>query len=84
MKGVCVSPRPLRRFDASTGCLVASTYEWKGKSYPNMTLINLTLSVFGPMKERTLTLTLIGYQVLSCAIALYFRLHLAALWYGKL
>lgn len=63
---------------------MASTYEWKGKSYPNMTLINLTLTIFGPMKERTLTLTLIGYQVLTCAFTLYFRLQLAEQWYGKL
>jgi UDP-N-acetylmuramyl pentapeptide phosphotransferase/UDP-N-acetylglucosamine-1-phosphate transferase len=39
----------------------------------NMTLINLTLRVLGPMSERQLTNTLLVVQVLSCALGLGVR-----------
>lgn len=62
------------RFDPATGFLKPSTYTANGKEYPNMTLINLALVWFGPMRERSLTLLLLTFQAACCALALYLRL----------
>ncbi len=49
-----------------------------------MTLINLALRVFGPMREESLTLLLLGFQALCCATALSMRYHLGSYLYGAL
>ena len=40
---------------------------------PNMTLINLTLRVVGPVTEETLCTILLGLQIASCAFGLFLR-----------
>lgn len=63
----------------------ASTYTAKdGSKKANWTLINLTLEVFGPMPEARLTKILLAYQIVFCAVGLFFRLRLASQWYGDL
>mmetsp|Transcript_9141 Transcript_9141/g.12972 ORF Transcript_9141/g.12972 Transcript_9141/m.12972 type:complete len:497 (-) Transcript_9141:501-1991(-) len=49
----------------------------------NMTLINLVLQIFGPMSERALCVLLLGIQVLSCAIGLYFRYNMAQIFFDE-
>lgn len=57
-------------------------YSVDGKEYPNMTLINWVLNRFGPMRERTLTLVLLAFQLVCCGLALYFRLVLGSQLYS--
>ncbi len=42
-----------------------------------MTLINLVLRVWGPMRERSLTNTLLVLQVASCGLGLFVRYYLS-------
>lgn len=44
---------------------------------PNMTVINLTLQILGPMTERQLCIVLLCLQALSCIIGLFFRYFVA-------
>jgi hypothetical protein len=74
----------VRSYDAATGFLRPSTYTLNGKQHDNMTLINLALRVFGPMREESLTLLLLGFQTLCCATALSMRYHLGSYLYGSL
>jgi UDP-N-acetylglucosamine--dolichyl-phosphate N-acetylglucosaminephosphotransferase len=50
---------------------------WKPKSTdtecPNYTIINLFLRLFGPMHEKTLTISLLAFQLICSAIAFYIR-----------
>ncbi|CAM9640163.1 unnamed protein product [Ascophyllum nodosum] len=80
----------LPRINPSTGVLVPSTMPCKGehpllrplRSGPdgeliNFTLINLTLHVLGPMRERTLCMLLLALQAASCAFGFVIRYYLA-------
>jgi UDP-N-acetylglucosamine--dolichyl-phosphate N-acetylglucosaminephosphotransferase len=40
---------------------------------PNCTLINLFLRIFGPMHEKTLTISLLAFQMICSGIAFYIR-----------
>jgi UDP-N-acetylglucosamine--dolichyl-phosphate N-acetylglucosaminephosphotransferase len=68
----------LPRFDAATGLM--EEYHWlkgysnrAGTEVANMTVINLTLQLFGPMTERSLCLFLLAFQALCCGFGLFFR-----------
>jgi len=75
----------LPRFNAKTGLMEPSTFackpnecQWlKAKLHDtsgvNMTVINLFLQLFGPMTERSLCISLLFFQLFSCAIGLYIR-----------
>eukprot|EP00753_Platysulcus_tardus_P020742 PLAT8378.1.p1 GENE.PLAT8378.1~~PLAT8378.1.p1 ORF type:complete len:436 (+),score=180.14 PLAT8378.1:152-1309(+) len=45
--------------------------------YVNMTLINLTLRVCGPMREETLTTVLLAFQFLCCLLGFWLRYPVA-------
>eukprot|EP01061_Rhynchopus_euleeides_P010723 TRINITY_DN20253_c0_g1_i1.p1 TRINITY_DN20253_c0_g1~~TRINITY_DN20253_c0_g1_i1.p1 ORF type:complete len:417 (+),score=156.75 TRINITY_DN20253_c0_g1_i1:49-1251(+) len=47
----------------------------------NLTLLNVMLVIFGPMKEGTLTNVLLAFQVLCSVIGFLIRYQLAALFY---
>jgi UDP-N-acetylglucosamine--dolichyl-phosphate N-acetylglucosaminephosphotransferase len=78
----------LPRIDPTRGLLHCSTfpclkeqYRWFKKrpsdtECPNYTLICLALRVFGPMRERSLTITLLVLQFLSTVLAFYIRYYL--------
>jgi len=79
----------LPRYNAGLGKMTPSTFPCEAHQFtllkkhpkdtecPNMTLINLWLQVFGPMTERTLCLSLLGLQALSCLCGLFCRYYLA-------
>ena len=50
----------------------------------NLTLINFTLKVFGPLHERTLTIVLLSLQVLCSTVAFVIRYPLALFFYGEI
>jgi len=50
----------------------------------NLTIINLILRVTGPMREQTLTLMLLGVQVICSLLAFTIRYPLAFLLYGEI
>jgi len=50
----------------------------------NLTIINLILRVTGPMREQTLTLVLLGVQVICSLMAFTIRYPLAFLLYGEI
>ena len=57
-----------------------------GKEYVqfnNLTLINFMLKVLGPLHERTLTIVLLGFQILCSCLAFTIRYPLALLFYGE-
>ena len=54
-----------------------------GTEVANMTVINLTLQILGPMSERTLCIVLLGMQIVSCALGLYFRYNLAQVFFDE-
>jgi UDP-N-acetylglucosamine--dolichyl-phosphate N-acetylglucosaminephosphotransferase len=60
----------LPKFNAATNTMSPSEYS-PGKA--NMTLINATLRLFGPLHEATLSWALIGVQVLGCSIGMWVR-----------
>ena len=83
-----VIPCPRHRLphiDTSQGLLKCSTFPCKKSDYrvfkahpddeecPNYTLICLVLRVFGPMKERTLCLTLLSIQIINTALVFALR-----------
>ena len=49
----------------------------------NLTLINLTLVIFGPMREDHLCITLLFVQVICGVLGLFIRHHLAFLIYDR-
>uniref|UniRef100_A0A7S1Y9I8 UDP-N-acetylglucosamine--dolichyl-phosphate N-acetylglucosaminephosphotransferase n=1 Tax=Grammatophora oceanica TaxID=210454 RepID=A0A7S1Y9I8_9STRA len=85
----------LPRFDAASGKMYPSTFPCKAnelrflKRRPddtecaNMTVINLTLQLLGPMTERNLCLVLLGLQVLSCSFGLFVRYYLAQFFFDE-
>ncbi len=48
-----------------------------GKNYVNMTVINLALQIFGPMREDTLCIVLLVFQALCCSLGLFIRYSFA-------
>jgi UDP-N-acetylglucosamine--dolichyl-phosphate N-acetylglucosaminephosphotransferase len=87
----------LPKFNSETGLMEPSTFECKSHEYrwlkskknkdgtciANMTVINLTLQLFGPMSERSLCIVLLFGQICSCALALYFRYNLAQFFFDE-
>jgi UDP-N-acetylglucosamine--dolichyl-phosphate N-acetylglucosaminephosphotransferase len=81
----------LPRYNKETGLMEPSTFECKSGEYKwlkrekdatevtNMTVINLTLQILGPMSEKNLCITLLGLQVLSCAFGFFIRYYIAQL-----
>lgn len=70
--GIIPCPRHrLPVYDTNTGLLRHS---------PNLTLINLTLYVFGPMRENHLCIALLAFQALCCALGLVLRYRVFAYW----
>ncbi len=65
----------LRRFDKDGE-------EWTECN--NLTLINLTLKLLGPMHERTLTTLLLILQVVCSVVAFVIRYPLAFYFYGEI
>lgn len=80
-----IVPCPRHRLpavDPKTGLRYPSTYVAKdGSTRPNMTLINLVLRIFGPMREEQLTRTVLGIQAACCTVAIVVRYQLATLIY---
>lgn len=83
----------LPKYNPDTGLMQPSTFECKAgehlwlkklncldptsKSIPNMTVINLCLSIFGPMNEKNLCAMLLFLQMASCGFGLFIRYYLA-------
>ena len=67
----------LPRFNAGTGKMEPSTVV--GSERVNMTLINVCLQMFGPMREEQLCISLLAFQTLCCVFGLYVRYDLAQL-----
>lgn len=78
----------LPHINVTTRLMSASTFECKASEHqyfktnrgdlscPNYTLICLILQVFGPMYEETLTIVLLGVQVMSTVMAFCIRYYL--------
>lgn len=80
--GVYPCPRHrLPKFDAATNTVSPSTFEYKGKTYANLTLICLVLRIAGPLHERALVLVLMAIQTLACAAGLWLRYALSDIVY---
>lgn len=87
----------LPKFNAETGLMQPSTFECKAHEYKwlkwgknkyatqvsNMTVINLTLQILGPMSEERLCVVLLAFQVLSCAFGLLVRYYIAQFFFDK-
>lgn len=87
----------LPRHNPETGLMEPSTFtcksfeykwlkSWKNKDsteVANMTIINLTLQLFGPMSERTLCIVLLCGQCFFCGLGLYFRYNLAQVFFDE-
>ena len=87
----------LPAFNPSTGLMEPSTFECKPTEHrwlktvnrlnpdatriPNMTVINLALSVFGPMNERDLCTFLLGFQLVACGFGFFVRYYVAQLFF---
>ncbi|KAL7554407.1 hypothetical protein ACHAWF_017856 [Thalassiosira exigua] len=69
----------LPKFNAQTGTMEPSRIRWGKKDLANMTLINLTLQVLGPMTEQKLCIVLLAFQMFCCTIGIYIRYNLAQL-----
>jgi len=81
----------LPKFNPETGLLEPSGFECDKKEYrwikvkaddnfcPNMTLLCLALRWFGPMKEKSLVILLLSFQVLCCAFGFFVRYYVSAL-----
>lgn len=70
----------LPKFNAKTGLLEPSTISPTSER-SNYTIINLFLVVFGPMREKSLVMALLAFQVLCCALAFYIRYGLSSYFY---
>lgn len=78
-----IYPCPRHRLpavDASTGLRLPSTFTHKGKTYANMTLINLVLRLTGPVKEETLTVILLVLQTVCCTLGIIARYYIGPHW----
>ncbi|EJK47933.1 hypothetical protein THAOC_33316 [Thalassiosira oceanica] len=71
----------LPRFNAQTGKMEPSRTKQGTRQFVNMTLINLTLQVCGPMDEERLCTVLLVFQTLCCSFGLYFRYNVAQLFF---
>lgn len=75
----------LPNYDSKTNTMFPSTFtiekEGGNRIHNNCTLINLCLQIFGPMREETLCLVLLGLQVVSCSVGLYFRHNVSHLFF---
>lgn len=87
----------LPAFNASTGLMEPSTFECKKEQYlwlkalnridpkaeriPNMTVINMALSILGPMSERNLCSLLLGLQLVSCSLGFFLRYYVAEFFF---
>eukprot|EP00934_Nitzschia_sp_Nitz4_P008664 Nitzschia sp. Nitz4//scaffold178_size73299//26550//28077//NITZ4_005700-RA/size73299-processed-gene-0.29-mRNA-1//-1//CDS//3329539125//8654//frame0 len=85
----------LPAFNSATGKMEPSCFEcrpeqhlWlkrlnglnpKATKIPNMTVINMFLSIFGPLSEKDLCTALLGLQLVSCAFGLFVRYYIAQL-----
>eukprot|EP00937_MAST-01D_sp_MAST-1D-sp2_P007623 g7623.t1 len=82
-----VVPCPRHRlpaYNAETGLLEPSrTVPGDNSSLPNFTVINFFLVAFGPMRERTLCIALLTFQVLCCVGVFVVRYHLAQFFYDE-
>lgn len=67
----------LPKFNALTGLMEPSTVREGKTDRVNMTLINLTLHMFGPMNEQRLCIVLLAFQTMCCCFGLYIRYNLA-------
>lgn len=74
-----------KMFPSTFDCL-PDQYKWlkqinglepKATQIPNMTVINLFLTFFGPLGERDLCIALLGLQAGSCAFGLFLRYYVA-------
>lgn len=87
-----IAPCPrhrLPKFNPATGLMEPSTFPCEPNQFcslkknpadrecANMTLLNLTLQVLGPMSERDLCITLLAIQILSCAVGFGIRYNLS-------
>ena len=78
----------LPKFDCKSGLLFPSTFNCQKHEYiwfkcnnsdtecPNCTLLCLVLRIFGPMKEDTLCLFMLGIQMMSTVMAFLIRYYL--------
>jgi len=87
----------LPSFNSSLHLMEPSTFECKPNEYiwlkrinrlddattriPNMTVINMTLSIVGPTSERNLCSLLLGLQLLSCACGFLMRYYVAQFFF---
>jgi UDP-N-acetylglucosamine--dolichyl-phosphate N-acetylglucosaminephosphotransferase len=87
----------LPAFNATTGRMEPSTFDcqsdqylWLKKLYripasstkiPNMTVINLTLCLFGSMTEKTLCVVLLAIQMACCACGFFVRYYIAQIFF---
>ncbi|EFC47309.1 predicted protein [Naegleria gruberi] len=71
--GIIPCPRHrIPKFNQATGKLESSK---------NWTLLNLILEITGPMKESTLTIIMVIFQVTCCAIGFFIRYRLSTYYY---
>jgi len=88
----------LPKFNPDTGLMEPSTFKCKTHEYNwikfggvkrgsteavNMTLINLSLQIFGPMSEKMLCIFLLGMQIITCAIGFFFRYQWAQILFDE-
>ena len=87
----------LPAFNPSTGLMEPSTFECKqdqhlwlkllnrldrnAEEIPNMTIINMALSIMGPMCERDLCSLLLGLQIVSCGLGFFLRYYVAEFFF---
>jgi UDP-N-acetylglucosamine--dolichyl-phosphate N-acetylglucosaminephosphotransferase len=89
----------LPAFNPSTGLMEPSTFECKSNEYiwlktlnkldhkteriPNMTVINMALSIVGPMSERNLCSLLLGLQLICCGFGFFMRYYIAEFFFDS-
>lgn len=87
----------LPKYSPEVGLMQPSTFECKpgehlwlkklnrldsnAESIPNMTVINMCLSIFGPMSENNLCTLLLFLQMASCGFGLFIRYYIAKFFF---
>jgi UDP-N-acetylglucosamine--dolichyl-phosphate N-acetylglucosaminephosphotransferase len=87
----------LPAFNATTGRMEPSTFDCQSDQYlwlkelyripasstkiPNMTVINLTLCLLGPMSEKALCVVLLGMQMACCGFGFFVRYYIAQFFF---
>jgi UDP-N-acetylglucosamine--dolichyl-phosphate N-acetylglucosaminephosphotransferase len=87
----------LPAFNVRTGKMEPSTFECGPHEYlwlkklnklnpdetkiPNMTVINMALSILGPLTERDLCTFLLGLQMVSCGLGFFVRYYVAQFFF---